>query len=194
MQRSSDDTYARSLLTRIADSDDAALMDLYVLEEARLKKFARYKLRDDHLAITVCDDTFMVVRKIAATYRGEGSVQSWLIGIAKLKILEIRRSMGMLDDEIIDDMDISDLGNADGSIKVQEDSEQDKFQERQIVRDCLHKLNDTLGECLVLVYIEGLDQPEVADIQGVSVATVKRRISEAKTKLENCISRAEGDS
>lgn len=193
MQRNNDDSYARSLVGRIADGDDAALIDLYVMEEARLKKFARHKLRDDHLATTVCDDTFLVVRKIASSYRGDGSVQSWLIGIAKLKIMEVRRSMGMLGGEFIDEGEIADIGDADASVKVQEDSEQEKYQGRQIVRNCLSKLHDTLGECLMLVYVEGLAQPEIAAIQGVSVATIKRRITEGKTKLENCIKRAGGE-
>lgn len=62
-------------------------------------------------------------------------------------------------------------------------SDEERFIERQIVRDALSRLRPADREVLMLEAWEGLTHAEIADVLGASVAAVDKRASRAKARL-----------
>ncbi len=66
-----------------------------------------------------------------------------------------------------------------------------KHEEQNMVRKALQKVSEVFRETLILKYVYGLSNKEIAHIQGVSVKTVTMRIYRGKQKLKEVIHEAE---
>ncbi len=87
----SDDEVHR-LLGRLAERDERALRELHELFARRIYLFAVSRLRDEDAAQTVMIDTLFEVWKHPDRFRGESRFSTWLLGIAKYKVLTAFRS------------------------------------------------------------------------------------------------------
>src|SRR5690606_32935666 len=81
----------RSLLSRLAAKDERALRELHELFARRIYLFAVARLRDEDAAQTVMIDTLFEVWKHPDRFRGESRFSTWLLGIAKYKVLSTFR-------------------------------------------------------------------------------------------------------
>jgi RNA polymerase sigma-70 factor, ECF subfamily len=78
----------RDLLARIGQRDATAIEELYHLYHRRLARFltrvtSRYELTEE-----IINDTFWVIWRHAATFRGESQVSTWIFGIAYRRALK----------------------------------------------------------------------------------------------------------
>ena len=55
------------------------------------------------------------------------------------------------------------------------------------IQNCLKGLPDDQRVAIVLCDVEGYDYNEIADLETVSLGTVKSRISRARSKLRDCL-------
>ena len=85
-----DDTLVRDLVTRCAQRDERALVELHGLLARRIYAFAFHRLRNEQDAETVVIDTLHEVWKSAARFRGDSMVSTWVLGIARFKGLQLR--------------------------------------------------------------------------------------------------------
>src|SRR5450631_3799519 len=83
------------LLDRIAHRDSRALEALYLRFHRRLSRFLwRITPRYENVE-EIVNDTFMVVWRRAADFRGSSAVSTWIIGIAyRLALKSLRRPAG----------------------------------------------------------------------------------------------------
>ena len=79
----------RDALARYLDGDERAFEELVIRYEARVRHVAYSVLRDHALAEDVAQETFLTAYRKAASFRGEGSVKSWVLRIA------VRRALGV---------------------------------------------------------------------------------------------------
>ncbi len=114
------------------------------------------------------DDLFQETCSRAVTaagrYRPEGMLQAWLATIARNTFLDLlrRRPPGRRIG-----LDAVQAGPAGGDPEGAVD-----------MLDALARLAPDLREALALRYLQGLSLPETARVQGVSLATAKRRVAE----------------
>jgi RNA polymerase sigma-70 factor (ECF subfamily) len=171
------------LLGRIERADEDAFRELYRAFSRKLYAYVLRQLGDPAQAEEIVSDTLYEVWRQPARFRGESQFSTWLIGIARNKVLMAFRARKP--DTIHDDIDA-----VAETVAAEEPSAFDMLasQERgEGVRHCMAKLSNEHRECVHLVFYEGLSLAEVASLQACPENTVKTRLFHARQKLKNCL-------
>lgn len=131
--------------------------------------------RDD--AEDALQDTLVFAWRNLARFRGEARLSTWLFRIASNAAIGVVRKRREVALEIVEDADPrSDF--------VAEISERDRIQ------DALHHLPESFRSALVLREYGDLSYEEIAQHQGILVATVKTRINRARALLRRALAEA----
>jgi RNA polymerase sigma-70 factor (ECF subfamily) len=171
------------LLGRIERADEAAFRELYRAFSRRLYAYVLRQLNDPAQAEEIVADTLYEVWRQPAKFRGDSQFSTWLIGIARNKVLMAYRSRKP--DALHDDLDdIAETVAADepGAFEILAQQ-----QRQEGVRHCMSKLSTEHRECVHLVFFEGMPLAEVATLQACPENTVKTRLFHARQKLKNCL-------
>lgn len=171
---------AQELLERIADRDERALRELHRHFARRIYAFALARLHDPDESEAVVSDTLYEVWRFPTRFRGESKFSTWLLGIARYKVLTALRQRKPGYEELDEELPAGDLGTFEVLAEAQR---------REGVRQCMDKLNDVHRECLHLVFYEGMSLAEVAEIQQCPENTVKTRLFHARQKIKGCLER-----
>lgn len=173
------------LLNRIARQDQAAFQELYKAFSRKVYAYVLNQLKDHMRAEEVLVDTMHEVWRFPTRFRGDSQFSTWLIGIARNKVLMSFR--GRRPDEDHDDID--DLAESRAGDTPDGYDTLAGQQRHDGVRRCMDKLSDEHRESLHLVFYEGLALAEVADVQRVPENTVKTRLFHARQKIKKCLQR-----
>jgi RNA polymerase sigma-70 factor, ECF subfamily len=171
------------LLERIARADEAAFRDLYRAFSRRLYAYVLRQLGDPAQAEEIVADTLYEVWRQPAKFRGDSQFSTWLIGIARNKVLMAFRSRKP-DEKHEDISEIAEVMPSDDASAFEILAQQ---QRHEGVRHCMDKLSDEHRECIHLVFYEGMALAEVAAVQSCPENTVKTRLFHARQKLKNCL-------
>lgn len=178
----SDDTNEErvpGLLQRISRRDQGALQELHLLFARRIYSFAIHRLGDAHDAETVAADTLFEVWRRPEAFHGESKFSTWLLGIARNKMLTtLRRRRNHVDLEDAPEPVDPDPGP---------DMVLESAQRKRLIDGCMETLDKLRRECLHLVFVEGMSLADVAGMQEVPVGTVKTRLFHARQKLKDCV-------
>ena len=174
-----------SLLKRIGLRDAAAMETFYKRHASSVYSFAFRRMNDAALADEVVNDTLHQAWVSAASFTGQSSPKTWLLGIAKNKILDALRSKGRLE------------------ARTQETSEEDQQafadtapgayaqlltkQKNQHLSQCFDDLPPEQRDCMHLSFVEGMTLAEIAQVMTIPANTVATRIHHAKRKLRECM-------
>jgi RNA polymerase sigma-70 factor (ECF subfamily) len=169
------------LLQRMAKGDEAALRELYLAYSRSIYAFALRRLRDAAEAEEIVVDTMHEVWRHPVRFRGESKFSTWLLGIARFKLLSLIRSREPQHEEIGELEETLDSGE-EGSFEILAQK-----QRREAVLQCMAKLPPDQRECLHLVFYEGYGLAEVAAVLGCPENTVKTRLFHARRKLKNAL-------
>lgn len=171
------------LLERIGQRDEAAFRDLYRGFSRRLYAYVLRQLGDPAQAEEIVADTLYEIWRQPAKFRGDSQFSTWLIGIARNKVLMAFRSRKP--DRMHEDIaDMADTIAADDPSAFELLAQQ---QRHEGVRHCMDRLSDDHRECIHLVFYEGLSLAEVAAMQACPEGTVKTRLFHARNKLKTCL-------
>jgi RNA polymerase sigma-70 factor, ECF subfamily len=181
-----------STLTGIGSASDETLMRCIARRDERAILFARYHrrvflfilrvVRDGTLAEDVVSDVFLDVWRKAETFKGQSSVPTWLLAIARNKALTAvaRRSEVGLDEEMA-----ATLVDPERALEEKDRSE--------VLGQCLAQLSPEHGQIISLVYYREKSIREAAEIVGVPEPTVKTRMFYARRRIAELM-RAHGTS
>jgi RNA polymerase sigma-70 factor, ECF subfamily len=173
------------LLGRIEHADEAAFKEIYRAFSRRLYAYVLRQLGDPSQAEEIVADTLYEVWRQPARFRGESQFSTWLLGVARNKVLMAFRSRKP--DAKHEDLDVvAETVAADDPSAFEVLAQ---AQRREGVRHCMDKLSSDHRECVHLVFYEGLALAEVAALQGCPENTVKTRLFHARQKLKNCLAR-----
>jgi len=178
-----DNSQVLRLLGRIEQADEGAFRELYCAFSRKLYAYVLRQLAEPAQAEEIVADTLYEVWRQPARFRGEAQFSTWLIGIARNKVLMAWRSRKA--DAVHDDLDeIADSVAADepGAFELLAQA-----QRRDGVRHCMERLSQEHRECVHLVFYEGLSLAEVAALQQCPEGTVKTRLFHARQKLKKCL-------
>ena len=169
-----------ALIGRIARSDQLAMRTLFARHRLRVYRFVLRIVKDETLAEDLLSDVFLDVWRQAAQFEARAAVSTWLLAIARFKALSaMRRRMDVeLDDEMA--ATIADPAD-DPEVALQHKNG------AEMLRQCLIKLSPAHAEIIDLVYYHGKSVKEVAEIVGISDATVKTRMFYARKKLAQLV-------
>ncbi|MEJ2754053.1 MAG: sigma-70 family RNA polymerase sigma factor [Chloroflexota bacterium] len=120
-------------------------------------------------------------------FRG-GSFKSWLMRIATNACYDElrrrkRRPQTSLDNLMDENESFAYLRSAVDGPEVA----QQRLEVMHAIEDCLRTLPDDQRITAVLCDVEGYDYQEIAGITGVSLGTVKSRMSRARARLRDCL-------
>lgn len=161
----------RDALARYLDGDERAFEELVIRYEAKVRHVAFGVLRDRELAEDVAQETFLTAYRKASSYRGEGSVRSWLFRIAVRRSLDELRRRGRKSEV--------PLPAIERGVEPHKGIEAGWDLER-----ALAQLPPEHRVALMLKEIEGLSYQEIAESLAWPVGTVAVRIHRARLELK----------
>jgi RNA polymerase sigma-70 factor, ECF subfamily len=172
-----DDT---ELLRRISKGDEDAMTAFY-REHGRVVLAQILLVTGERaLAEEIVQDTMLAVWRGAASFRGDSSVRSWVIAIARRQTRDRLRGQRL---RVVDDAFLADQpGPNPGPEAIALDRA-----ELAEVKGAIQGLASTHRELLGLVFGSGLSLPEVARVLEIPVGTVKSRVSAARTALNRIL-------
>ena len=168
------------LLGRISQGDEDAMAAFYrahgrvVLAQVLLVAGERV------LAEEIVQDTMLAVWRGAGSFRGESSVRSWVIAIARRQTRDRLRSRRL---RVVDDAFLADQP---GSGPGPEVTALDRAELAE-VKGAIRELAVAHREVLGLAFGSGLSLPEVAGVLEIPVGTVKSRLAAARTALNRIL-------
>jgi len=158
--------YDEPELVRRAQLGSAAAFEKLVLVRGpQLHRFLGTRLRDDADALDALQETLTAAWQGLPTLSATAKFWPWICGIAAHKAADVARRRTA-----------SDVRSVDVHVREQDDDLLD-------IRDALSGLPEHFREVLLLRYVVGLSEVEVAAALGIRVGTVKSRSARARRAL-----------
>jgi RNA polymerase sigma-70 factor (ECF subfamily) len=178
----SEDSGAKTadLLRRCGQGDAKAFRDLYEIFSAKLYGVALRITRNPALASDAVHDAMLQVWRNADRYSlDRGSAEGWLVSLVRYRALDIIRKTGRettgvdVPEQVDDDPDaLSRLVSHGDAVAL---------------RACMETVDPPRRRLVILAFIEGLTQNEVAQRVGQPLGTVKSSIRRALIALRACL-------
>lgn len=171
------------LIRRMQAGDDDAVRDLYAQYGQRLYAYALRLTDDPAAAEDVTQTTLVTAWRTARTFRAEGRLIAWLLGIVHHTAMKaIRNRTNYLDDV------------AEETVREDQPSPEEQAQvkdERRWVRQGIQSLSSEHRAVLELVFYQELSLNEAAQVLNIPIGTVKSRLSYARNHLRGVLARTE---
>jgi RNA polymerase sigma factor (sigma-70 family) len=165
-------------LARCAAGERSALRVIYDIEAPRMVGVARRMLRRQDLAEEAVQDTFMRMWRAARSFDpAKGSARTWLYAILR------NSAIGVLRDE---NRFAADPDGDEASAPATE-SALARLPESSALRRCLERLDAKRRAVVVLAYVHGLSQSEMAGRLNVPLGTVKSWVRRSLISLQECM-------
>ncbi|NLW74310.1 MAG: RNA polymerase sigma factor [Clostridiales bacterium] len=183
-----DNKYLADLMKQAARGNEAAFSDIVRHFERIVYNIAIQATGNREDALDVSQEVFMKLWRTAGSYRGECSVTSWVIRIARNTSLDAlrRRSTRQTDSLTLEDEDGDTTERAIPVTEGDDDpvSSYERKERIAAVRRAISELCDEHKEIILLRNIQGLSYAEIADLLGIEEGTVKSRIHRARNCLK----------
>lgn len=164
----------------------------------QLLGFALSRLKDEHLAKDLVQETFISAWKNIEQYNGEASVKTWLTTILKNKIIDhYRKASTRLTDSLISQEEAQDaFFDAAGhwskthypkDFAMDAGSTIEKKEFLQILTDCRKKLKSIQDAVFSLKYLDGVDSETICKELNISPSNYWVLIHRTKVQLRSCI-------
>jgi RNA polymerase sigma-70 factor, ECF subfamily len=181
------------LVRRMQSGDERALGEFYDRWFPVVNCLVTRIVKSPEDVEDVVEETFWQAWRQASRFAADrGSVQTWLMTIARSRSLDRLRAIKRLRQDLLEPSAVEEAANtsadsiaaspADPSLEVE-------HQERKtIVLDALAALPPEQREALELGYFGGLSQSEIAERTGQPLGTIKTRMRLAMLKLRDRLS------
>jgi RNA polymerase sigma-70 factor, ECF subfamily len=169
-----------ALLGRIGQGDEDAMAVFYrehgraVLAQVLLVTGERV------LAEEIVQDTMLAVWRGAGSFRGESSVRSWVIAIARRQTRDRLRGRRL---RVVDDAFLADQPGPGPGPEVTALDRAELAEVKSAIRELALPHREVLG----LAFGSGLSLPEVAGVLEIPVGTVKSRLAAARAALSRIL-------
>jgi len=169
-----------SLLIRVARGDHAAFEAVYDQLAGPVYGLVRKVLRDPAQSEEIAQEVLQVWRTASRFDAARGSAAAWVMTIAHRRAVDrvrsetssSRREQKVLPGPVSGD-DVAELVET--------------ALDRQRVRRCLGTLTPLQAESIKLAYYGGYTYPQVAELLGVALGTVKTRIRDGLIRMRDCM-------
>jgi RNA polymerase sigma-70 factor, ECF subfamily len=181
----SDSELANLLLAR----DEGALSEVMARFGPVVYGMARRVVAEPAFAEEVAQDTFLALwRRPGAFDPARGTLQAWLLGVARNKAIDLVRREESL-------RKTKDALQKEAETESKIHSQDERMEDREEVRAALSQLSELQREAIVLAYFGGRTYREVADELGIPEGTAKTRLRDGLSKLKGLLAasrRSEG--
>ena len=170
-----------SLLTRVARGDQAAFEVVYDQLAGSVYGLVRKVLRDPAQSEEIAQEVLLEVWRCASRFDAtRGSAVAWVMTIAHRRAVDRVRSEAA--STLREQKVLPGPVSGDDVAELVETA-----LERQRVRRCLGTLTSLQAESITLAYYGGYTYPQVAELLGVALGTVKTRIRDGLIRMRDCM-------
>jgi RNA polymerase sigma-70 factor, ECF subfamily len=170
------------LLVSIAEGDRAAFTEYYLITRQRVFELAARLLDEPVAAEDVVQDVFLHVWTFADRFdRNVSRPNGWLMMITHRRCIDLLRSESAAGKRELD----FGIKHRDRAYDVVVEAVVGLCDQRRI-RECLSLLKPAHREAVILAFYEGYSYPQVADLLGCPLPTVKSRIRDGLRRLKRC--------
>lgn len=168
------------LVRRAGAGDADAFGALVARHQAHVFRLAHLLTRSRDEAEDVLQQTFLSGWRALRTFRGDASVKTWLLTIARNAALARREQVSR---EPLDPTPVEELGLRAGWGGPSPEEQAMSAERTALFGHALERLSDEDREILTLRDLEGLSGEETASVLGVSLAAMKSRLHRARLAL-----------
>ena len=168
------------LLRRIGKGDEDAMAAFYREHGRVVLGQIQLMVGERVLAEEIVQDTMLAVWRGAGSFRGESSVRSWVIAIARRQTRDRLRRQRL---HVVDDAFLADRPGSDPGPEVTALDRAELADVRVAIQDLAPAHREVLG----LVFGSGLSLQEVAGVLEIPIGTVKSRLAAARTALSRIL-------
>jgi RNA polymerase sigma-70 factor, ECF subfamily len=177
-----------TILTNISRGSQEALRVLYQKYRPRLYSYLWRRLSGDAFLIEeTLQDIFLAVWNSASSFRGEARIATWLFRIAQHSASQVQNRKSQRHSREF--VSLAEIGEEKHTIASF--TEEESVVNRMTLDDALNQLADKHREVLVLMFIQGFTQEEIAHILDIPLGTVKSRLLAARNALHTHLVRKE---
>ncbi len=170
------------LLARVARGDHAAFELVYGELTGPVYGVVRQVLRDPAQSEEIAQEVLLEIWRTASRFDpARGSAAAWALTIAHRRAVDRVRSENAGSRR--EQQAAPDLSGADDDVAEVVAARLDQ----QRVRRCLGGLTDLQRESIQLAYYGGYTYPQVAQLLGVALGTVKTRIRDGMIRMRDCL-------
>jgi RNA polymerase sigma-70 factor (ECF subfamily) len=182
----------KALIASAQKGDLRAFNQLVLHYQSMVYNLAYRILSDPEAAADATQDAFISAHRAVARFRG-GSFKSWLLRIVTNACYDQLRRKQRRPTSSLDDLPVE----SDHSSYLLDHSERpDEYAERQdlnrVIQAGIASLPNDQRIVVVLSDVQGLSYQEIARVAGVSLGTVKSRLSRGRAKLRDYL-QAQGE-
>lgn len=162
-----------------------------------LFRYARARVRQQHAAEDLVQDTFVAAIERRDSFRGDSSELTWLIGILRHKVLDHLRKQGReqpasdAEDavvaELFDDRGMWRKRPGPGAWRVDTDSLIEREEFWQAFERCVDRLPDRQAKAFALKEVDDTDAEQVCKVLGISSTNLWVTLHRARTRLRDCL-------
>jgi RNA polymerase sigma-70 factor, ECF subfamily len=168
-------------LAAVARGDQDAFAAVYDQAAPAVLGLVRRVLRDPAQSEEVMQEVLLEVWRMAARFDpAAGTASAWIMAVAHRRAIDRVRS----EQKAVE----RELRAATASVAYDEVADAVEARlEQDRVRRCLAALTDLQRESVLLAYYGGYSYPEVAQLLGAAVGTVKTRMRDGLIRLRDCL-------
>jgi RNA polymerase sigma-70 factor (ECF subfamily) len=171
------------LIAAARQGDQGAFAELYRQHHRYVRGICRNILRDDSVD-DLCQDTFLLAFTRLESFAGKSLFRTWITRIAVnqcLMTLRKRRHYVSvpLDEEVID-----------RCVFVATDAALEGAPARMDLEKMMSVLSDSAREMLIMAYLDGIPEGEIAESLGLSLDAVRCKLSRTKRKMRDMFTAA----
>lgn len=156
------------------------LQDIWADLGARVRRFVRRRVNDEHAADDITQDVMLKVQSQLDAMPSEDKLPAWVFAVTRNAIIDHYRSTAVRHH--------ADISSVEAAAHTTEVERQTAVRE---LAPCLlrmvERLSEPYREAMKLADFEGLSQQEVADRTGISLSGAKSRVQRARHQLREMI-------
>lgn len=181
---SPDASAERSLAGQAAAGDPAAFAALVREHQGAVLRYARRLLQDEAAAEDVLQETLLAAHRDLASWRGQGSLRSWLLSLAHARARQARRRPLDQPERREPLESLPELGARAGwGAPLDPEELTARLEQRSFLERALAALPEPDREVLLLRDVEGLSGEETAAALALGLPAMKSRLHRARLAL-----------
>lgn len=172
-------------LAAIAVGDEKAMRLFFNRYANDVYRYVIAHSGDGVLASEILNTVMLDVWRQADRFQGRSKVTTWLIGIARHKLLDYYRKERRHDHDELNEATADPAPIAEQVVAAAQNS--------GWVKHCIKRLGDLQRDIIYLAFYADMAYPEIAEIVGCPVGTVKSRMFHAREALRRCLENLVGE-
>lgn len=180
-----------ALMKQAAKGSESAFSDLVRHFEKTVYNISMQAVKNREDALDVSQEVFVKLWRTADSYRGECSVASWVIRIARNTAFDLlRKRSSRQSDSLTVEGEDGDTSERDIPVSGGEDDPVSSYERKErisAVREAISSLGGEHRDIILLRDMEGLSYTEIARLLGIEEGTVKSRLHRARSSLKEIL-------